>query len=507
MIPILTVKQMRAVDSKASTEFGINSLVLMENAGRGCAEDIIRELSPPKDRYILVFCGPGNNGGDGVVAARWLTQAGYDVNIVLMEPGKASPDLKTNLATAEKLGINVSDFKDMESDLETVVEGAGLIVDAIYGTGFKGKLPEKVKSLIQTVNAGWTPVCSVDIPTGLDADNGLCDICLRANLTVTMETFKPGHFLGVAKLVRGKLTNVPIGTTDIAYRNDIDIWLAEDSDLQFDHRFPTAHKGDYGRLVIIGGMQGFTGASFLAAKAALRAGAGYVYVYHRQELAQLYASRLTEALPFSVPETADGLPDQSKLEEMWKSANTILIGPGLGRDAWAREMYRIVLDQKDKSLVLDADALNLLAENKQDLPRLNSPEVIITPHWGEFCRLANIGMAELNQDPIKALRDFQSDSRMIILLKSHLSLLRSLAAIVMINHGNDGLATGGSGDVLAGIIASLVAQGLGTGQAALFGAILLGRTAENLARKRSTASILPSDLIEELMVFASEERA
>lgn len=505
MIPILTVEQMRAVDGKAITELGIPSLVLMENAGRGCVTKILEHFKLSKDGYVVVVCGPGNNGGDGAVIARWFNILGYNTLIILTDSEKASPDQKHNLELCEKLKIKTMSIPEKESELKFYLDNAALIVDAIYGTGFQAMMPDHVIQLVERINESRTPVCSVDIPSGIHGDNGLTGICVEAELTLAMETYKPGHFFGRAKLYCGKLDRVPIGINETMYEDISHTWLANYEDLPSDGRFATAYKSMYGRVVIIGGREGYTGASLLATKAALRTGAGYVYVYHRKELASLYASRLTEALYVSVPEDDEGLPEAQQLTELWKDASVILIGPGLGRDPWALRILNIVLEQHATPLVIDADALNLISENRDMLPLLDRYELVITPHWGEFCRLADINMDDLDNDPIGKLRSFMPESPVTILLKSHFSLIRHEEDVFITNSGNDGLATGGSGDVLAGIVASRIAQNEHMALSAIAGSLILGRAAEQLATKRGTASILPSDVVEEILVHPRKE--
>ncbi|NLK50194.1 MAG: NAD(P)H-hydrate dehydratase [Candidatus Cloacimonetes bacterium] len=499
MHPILTPAQMRACETVAIQELGIPSILLMENAGHGTAQHIDSFFPDYNKKRILILCGNGNNGGDGAVIARWLNILGHGVHIVLVNDKKPSRDLKKNLDICSQMGVPISSLPPEEEDLQKLILSSTLIVDAIYGTGFRGELPPEIARLVQMVNDSLIPICSVDIPSGLCAVSGDTQLAFDASLTVAMEAYKPGHFLGKGKIFCKELRIAPIGIprhftgefTNLALFDEADYWLPE--------RNPTAHKGTYGRLVIIGGNTGFTGASLLATGAALKSGVGYVYLYHRPEHTALYASRLTEALHQPVPETAKGLPDAAKLDKLWANADAILIGPGLGTDAWALEMLKLVLKRKDVRLILDADALNLIAENRNLLPHLMRPDIVITPHWGEFCRLAEISMEDLRSDPLQHLLAFLPQSPMTILLKSSCSLMRFKDQVVVISAGNDALATAGSGDVLSGIIASFRAQGLDPAQAVTMGALLLGKTATELSKQRATQSIIPSDIIANLM--------
>ncbi|MCB5229319.1 MAG: NAD(P)H-hydrate dehydratase [Candidatus Cloacimonetes bacterium] len=499
MYPILTPAQMRACETDAIQDLGIPSILLMENAGHGTTQHIDSFFPDYNKERILILCGNGNNGGDGAVIARWLNILGHGVHIVLVNDKKQSRDLKKNLDICSQMGVPISSLPPEEEDLQKLILSSTLIVDAIYGTGFRGDLPPEIVRLVQMVNETLIPICSVDIPSGLCAVSGDTQLAFNASLTVAMEAYKPGHFLGKGKIICGELRLAPIGIPRNFARQYSDLTLFEEADYWLPERNPTAHKGSFGRLVIIGGNTGFTGASLLATGAALRSGIGYVYLYHRPEHTALYASRLTEALHQPVPETAKGLPDAAQLDKLWANADAILIGPGLGKDAWALEMLKLVLKRKDIPLILDADALNLIAENKKLLPHLMRPDIVITPHWGEFCRLAEVSMEDLRSNPLEQLAAFLPQSPMTILLKSSCSLMRIMDQVAIISAGNDALATAGSGDVLSGIIASFLAQGLDTAQAVAMGALLLGKTATEQSKEREPASIIPSDIIANLM--------
>lgn len=496
---ILSAHEMKMVDEYAINTLGIPSLVLMENAGRGCAECIISHFPIVRKGKALILCGPGNNGGDGAVIARWLKILGCEVSILMVEEMIGSPSLELNLKLCRELGIEIIYNPNEVEDIKGLFQSASLIVDAIYGIGFRGRAEGMALEMTELANNSGKPICSVDIPSGINADNGLGWKYFRASLTIAMQACKPGHFLGSGKIACGALSCVSIGIPEDIYNQDMGFYLYEDEDFTPITRKPTIHKGDCGRLVIIGGAEGFTGATFLATGSALRSGIGYAYIYHREGLGTLFASRIPEALCRKIP-MLDGRVDEITLIKMWESASCILTGPGLGTDEMALQLLKTVLQMKDIPLVLDADALNLMARHPELMEALDNPNIVITPHWGEFCRLAGVSKDALENDPIAQLKAFMPHSQSTILLKSHVSLLRHGKEVAFINTGNEGLATGGSGDVLSGIIASFMCQGLPPQKAALSAALLLGKTANMLAKKRNPASIIPSDIIASLML-------
>jgi NAD(P)H-hydrate epimerase len=501
---LLTSNQMKDLDTRTIGEFGLPSRVLMETAGKGCAEVIAEHFRDHLEGGACILCGTGNNGGDGAVIARWLHTFGYDVSILYIgDAKKASAETKANLDLCRNLDIpleNIAGQDDLPLLMEMAKE-ATLVVDAIFGIGFKGRLKPWLDDLFSIVNSYADFIVAVDIPSGLDADNGFCENAIYADATIAIESLKLGHVIGYGSEACGELHTVPIGIPSVFY-NSLDMAkLFLDEDFLPPVRYPQTHKNDYGKVYVFGGIPGFTGASVLAARAALRAGCGYAFVLHRLELMSLYAIKLTEALYAPIPENPKtGQPDSRTLIQMVSDAGAILIGPGLGRDAYALKLLETILNNVKAPLVVDADAISLIADNPDLFKYLAKPNILLTPHWGEFARLAGIDKNNLEKDCLKPLRDFVSAHKVRILLKSHYTIYQDEQETWINVSGNDGLATGGSGDVLAGIITSFLAQGLEISEAAISASYLLGHTAEEVAEIRGTASILPSDIIENLFV-------
>ncbi len=505
---LLSSAQMKELDSRTINEFGLPARLLMENAGRACAQAIFDHYPEKLAGIICVLCGQGNNGGDGAVIARCLNTWGCEV--VILSVGKSQPSSETqvNLELCAKLGIpiyEVSTRKDLKL-VQDLIRHSELLVDALFGTGFKGGLDPWLNELVDLVNSYADFIVAVDIPSGLNADTGHCVNAIYADATLAIASMKTGHVIGLGKEVCGQVHWLDIGIPPQYFRELRTVKLFRDDDFCPPPRCAEYHKNDYGKVYVFGGIPGYTGASVMAAHAALRAGCGYVYVLHRIELMAVYALKLTEALSLAIPELPKtGHPDAKILLHLLSDASAVLIGPGLGRDDYSLRLLEIALKNLEVPLVVDADGINLISENPRLLKYISKPNVLLTPHWGEFSRLAGIDKQDLETDCLGALRAFVAEHSARVLLKSHYSIYHDESETLVNVSGNDGLATGGSGDVLAGIITSFLAQGEDFSAAAIQASHLLGKTAERLAETRSTASILPTDVVDNLLIIQKEE--
>lgn len=501
---ILTANQMRELDLRAINELGLPSRLLMENAGRECARIIYDEYPDRLYPLVTVLCGTGNNGGDGAVIARWLHLWGHEVVIIRLGGTKSSPETSENFKLCEKLGIpsfKVSSEKELAEKLLHMLRNSGLVVDAIFGLGFRGVPKPLMAKVFKLVNDFAEFIISVDIASGKNADTGEAKNAIQPDATLVIDSYKFGHVLGAGLPSCGTCHHVDIGIP-FSYHHAISpAQLFGAEDFQPPPRSRQSHKGSYGRAFIFGGIPGYTGASVMAAHAALRAGCGYAYLLHRIELMAVYAIKLTEALSLAIPETAKTqMPEQKTLLHLLSQASAVLIGPGLGRDDYSLRLLEIALKNLKIPLVVDADGLNLISENPELFIYLKRPNVLLTPHWGEFTRLSGVSMDDLRADCLAPLKDFVAKYGAQVLLKSHFSIYHDEKNTLINASGNDGLATGGSGDVLAGIITSFLAQGQQIPLAAMNASFLMGKTAENLAQSRATASILPTDIIQNLFV-------
>lgn len=427
-----------------------------------------------------------------MVIARHLHAAGLHVCIMLCLQGKMSPETAQNLDRCGILAIPVIESKDLDDVLD---DDTALIIDALFGIGFKGELDPDISHLVEQINQQNCPIIAIDIPSGIDANTGNGS-GIMATATIAIEEYKLGHFLAEGRKHSGKLHLVKIGIP-LEYKLGIDYYILDDDDLILPNRPIDAHKGSFGKVFLIGGSVDYPGSIMLSAKAALKSGAGLVYLYSRKENLHYYANPM-EIMPRAIPETKDGLPDPKALESALKAATAIVVGPGMGLDPYALKVLETVLKCSEVPTVVDADAITLIAMHHELKQLLNREGIILTPHKGEFCRLLGIDMDTLNQDIIMHVDQFRRQHKCALLLKDHCSIYADQYRVILLQSGNDALATGGSGDVLSGIIASFAAQQLSQTKAVCSASLLMGKTAERLSRSRHSYSVRPTDIIEHL---------
>ena len=314
---LLSTEQMRELDRRTIKECNLSSRILMETAGKGCADLLVREFPAQMENGILILCGNGNNGGDGAVLARWLHHYGYVVTLVNIQLGNLSSETKTNFAICQSLGIKVHKVKSEKhlSWLKEMVSMHSMVVDAIFGIGFKGELEPWLKELFFYISAFAEFKVALDIPSGLNADTGNTEMAIWVDATLCIANLKLGHIIGLGREICGKLYIVDIGIPALFYEdNDNYVRLFTEKDFFPPIRISTYHKNDYGKVYIFGGISGYTGASIMAARAALRAGCGYAFVLYRKRLMSIYSVKLTEALNQPIPEN----PEDNLPENCWK---------------------------------------------------------------------------------------------------------------------------------------------------------------------------------------------
>jgi NAD(P)H-hydrate epimerase len=463
-LELLTPSEMTQAD-RLAVESGVPSLTLMENAGRAVADEAIRRWSP---RKTLVLCGPGNNGGDGLVTARYLKKAGWDVRVAVLG---SRANLKGDVAAMAKL---------WDGSFETVEKGvfrdAELVIDAIFGAGFSRPLEEEAKDIANELNALDVPVLAVDVPTGLQGDFGraLGDTCIEADVTVTFFRKKPGHLLMPGRALCGEVVAADIGIPEAALEV-IRPKLFEDTPALWAADFPwpkeDAHKYARGHCVVVSGPAHATGAARLAARGALRIGAGLVSVASPPDAVEVNAVELTAIMikPF---DGAKGLA--SLLED--KRLNAVVLGPGAGVGPSTKEMVAAVLATQ-ASAVLDADALTSFQDDPKALHQLLREPCVLTPHEGEFERVFP-GLLKRSSTKIEAVRAAAATARCTVLLKGADTVIAAPDGRTAINgHAPPELATAGSGDVLAGLIGGLMAQGIDSYKAAVMAVWLHGEAA------------------------------
>jgi hydroxyethylthiazole kinase-like uncharacterized protein yjeF len=508
MIPLLTSDQMRALDAHAIDQIGIHGIVLMENAARGLLEAIEEQFDDVEGLTVAIVSGPGNNGGDGFALARQLHLRGADVDVFLLCDEKSlKGDALANYLLLEPLDIPVIPWhRESESIL---LDEYDLVVDALFGTGAV-RAPESVYAeAIDAINDATGFVLSVDVPSGVDATTGqVPGKAVFADLTVTLQYAKTGLLLPPGRDYVGDLIIAPVsipGKEEIVVAAPLA--LPEDEDV-LEHLPPRprdAHKGDFGNVLVVAGSRGMSGAARLVAMAALRSGAGLVKVAVPESVRAEVAAFRPEIMTIGLPETASGAIAASAIETLkpyleW--ADVVALGPGLGQDPDTARFLEGLFSAARQPFVIDADGLNLIAAHGL-LSKLPA-ETILTPHPGEFDRLAGAKYADFHSRATAA-RDFAQAHRLTLVLKGSPTLCFDARGYGVLNPtGNPGLATAGSGDVLTGMIAALRAQGVGPHAAAWVAVFLHGRSADLLVEDTGTASLVAGDVITGLpAAFAS----
>ncbi|ABZ84275.1 yjef family protein [Heliomicrobium modesticaldum Ice1] len=499
---LVTAEEMRRFDARATDEFGIPSLLLMENAGIQVAREVSRQFPGGiRGKRVLLLCGKGNNGGDGFVSARHLVNSGAEVKLFLLASEReVRGDALTNLTIYQRMGGKVyalMDPKDLNA-LRMAILSTDLVVDAVYGTGFTGSTPELASRAFEIINEAGLPVVAVDLPSGLEADTGkIPSACLRATVTVTLGLPKFGLAVEPGASAAGEIVvaDISLPREMIESTHIPRALLTEELCRSWLRRRPaTAHKGDFGHLLIAGGQAGMAGAVVLAALGALRAGVGLLTVAVPQTILPLVAPQVPEAMTWSLPDQAGGLTGQS-LQERDRSAFTAtVVGPGLGRAAERADFLLACLEGAVGPVVIDADGLNALADNIDLLAAAKGP-VILTPHPGEMARLAGCDTVAVQSDRAGVATRYAREWGCIIVLKGARTLVVTPDGQVYVNPtGNPGMAAGGSGDVLAGIIGALAAQGFAAERAAALGVYIHGLAGDCSARRLGQRAMSAGDI-------------
>lgn len=503
MSDLATAAQMRELDRRAIEERGIPSLRLMEKA----AERVYFHAaisSCPRDAPIAIFAGAGNNGGDGIALARLLRKRGYSKTRAFLAGSreKMSEDCREMARRYQRDGGILEDFQPGNREQAAFAQSARRIVDAILGVGLNKPLQGAALDAARLINASRTRVISVDIPTGVEADTGrVLGDAVRANYTVTFTLGKPGLYVG-----RGAACAGAVDIRDIGIPRDL---LAEATFLShaveilqvrqwLPRRDLLAHKGNFGKILIIGGSAGYTGAPVLAARGALRCGAGLVTAAVPEMVYPIVAAKCDEAMVHPLPDEGGRLSRASLpgLLELLEGKDAALVGPGLGWSGGAEELACALVEGARCPLVVDADGLNALSRHMDILEERRGRATILTPHDGEFARL---GGDLSSGDRLDAARRFAERYGCILVLKGHGTVTALPDGNCYVNTtGNPGMAVGGSGDALAGMILSLLGQGLPPERAVPCAVWLHGRAGDMAARDKGEYGMLPSDLIEQI---------
>jgi hydroxyethylthiazole kinase-like uncharacterized protein yjeF len=502
---VVTAQIMQEIDKRAIEEYGIPGLQLMETAGRSCVEEIIAAFG--LNGSCVVMAGKGNNGGDGYVIARLLGQKGWNVKVIILaDREQVTGDAAVNL---EKLPGSVINYCSHEGQLSALymeeIFQADVIVDALLGTGLRSNVSGIYLEAIDLINASGRPVVSVDIPSGIDGTTGrVMGDAVRANITVTFAFAKLGHVLYPGAEHTGRLVVADIGIPSklMETASGYD-FLNEDTMRPMLHRRDRqAHKGHFGHCLIIAGSTGKTGAAALAANSAVRAGSGLVTLAAAESIHSILEIKTTEVMTAPLPDSGSGHLTNSAfpaIEKLLVDKDAVAIGPGLGCHPGTYALVQNLVETVTVPLVIDADGLNALAEDITVLKRKKSKQIILTPHPGEMSRLLGTSIPDIEAIRISVAQEFASNYGVFLVLKGARTIIASPAGSAAINgSGNPGMATGGMGDVLTGIIVSLLGQGYAAWDACCLGVFLHGFAADMVAEEKGEIGIIASDVLEKL---------
>ena len=500
---------MRACDRFAIRKLNIPGLILMENAGRGVVGVMKSHFGALEGKSVIIFCGKGNNGGDGFVAGRHLYNEGAKVIIVLLGSSRELPsDASVNYAIVKNIvrtsagdpELRLFEWKSKVNFAMLPV--ADFVVDAIFGTGFSGPVRGIYKEAIGWINSSSGKRISIDIPSGVDADTGgVTNVAVNACLTVTLGVRKTGLTVGQGMSYAGlvKVADLGISAQNL-YPPKQRTFLVGDADVAgiLPRRSVFSHKHSVGKIFVLAGSRGLTGAAAMASNSAMIAGAGTVILGTPASVYPILAKKLTEVMVDPLSESAEGTLGGLSYEKVKKHmgwADLLILGPGLSRHPDTVELVQRIISECDKPMLIDADGLNALSEDRSILKRHRSKDVVITPHTGELSRLTGIPAEEIEFNRMEIARDSARQFKVTVVAKGAPTVTASENGTVFINPtGNPGMATAGSGDVLAGLIGGLWAQGMERSAAAYAGVYVHGRAGDRAKEKFGEKSMMATDI-------------
>jgi ADP-dependent NAD(P)H-hydrate dehydratase / NAD(P)H-hydrate epimerase len=458
---IVTDSEMREIDRVTSEHFSVPSLTLMENAGTAVAEFAARAYS---DGSFGVICGKGNNGGDGFVVARKLHELGRNVQVLLLaDPAELRGDAAINYEKLPVKPVIAKATDELNSEAAQSVFESHVLIDAILGTGFRPPVSGLYAKVIERINASTAPVIAVDIPSGADADvvGNQTGAVARADALVTFTAPRPAHVFGY--LTAGPIVVAPIGSPDEAIQSSLNLNLITAKEVAplLAPRPRDSNKGMYGHVLVVGGSLGKAGAVAMAGFSALRSGAGLVTVATPRSVLPTVASFHPELMTEPLEETGDGTISSHALhaiEQLAAKKTVLAIGPGISRNEETAGVVRNIVANSDVPMVLDADGLNAFEQNRDEL-KGNGRTIVLTPHPGEMSRLTGMATASIQRDRVEVARKYAQEHGVILVLKGDRTIVANAAGETWVNPtGNPGMATGGTGDILTGMIAGMLAQ-------------------------------------------------
>lgn len=505
---VVTAEIMQKLDRRTIDEAGIPGMVLMENAGRGAVREILASYPEILKGKVAVLAGSGNNGGDGYVIARYLMNRGVHVTIFLMAAqDKVKGDARSNLDILLKMNASIVDVNDLDvwKTMLPELEGYGLIVDAIFGTGLRSDVRGLVKEVIRDINRFNIPKVAVDLPSGLHANTGdVMGACVKAERTITFALPKRGLLVYPGADFIGRLKVVDIGIPSYILDKEkiADHLLSFENLSQFiKTREPNSHKGDYGHVLIVAGSQGKTGAAALSCQSAVRIGAGLVTLGIPESLNSIMEEKLTEVMTEPLAEETPGFLGVSSfetIERLMEGKKVLALGPGISNHEGTVKLVHRIVEESTIPLVIDADGINALSVDTGPLKKAKIP-VVLTPHPGEMARLVGLTPKEVQKDRVAVARDFAQTHGCYLVLKGMRSLIAEPEGDVFINPtGNAGMASGGMGDVLTGMIAGLMAQGYDVATSTKLAVFMHGLAGDMVAFEKGPVGLIAGDLVNEI---------
>jgi len=507
-IYVVSSEEIRAID-RETIAGGVPGGELMERAGEGAVELIREHYKSRLRRGVVIVAGKGNNGGDAFVMARLLHKRRVWVEMFLAaRESDLAGDAKKNWQRWKRAGGRVRPLDGVEglTALAEATSRAGLVVDGLFGTGLRGELDERAQAIVSVMNAAAVPIVAIDVPSGLDADRGVpLGAAVQATMTATFAYPKTGLLLQPGATYAGEVVVVDIAVSPLALEKVAPrqrLLTAEVVASALPPRAEDTHKGTYGHVVALAGAAGKSGAALLCGRAALRAGAGLVTIAAPGPALGAMLSHTPELMTEALPDT-DGAwkfsrDESTRIAALLQGKDAVILGPGIGTGADAKALTEWLIEASPRPVVIDADGLNCLATNVSWLAKKRS-SIVLTPHPGEMGRLVDRPTSAVQADRVGVARRFATEHGVTVVLKGSRTVIASPGGIVSINPtGNPGMASGGMGDALAGIIGSLLAQGLAADEAAEAGVYWHGAAGDRVAKRQGEAGLLASDLIGEL---------
>ncbi|GAA0733910.1 NAD(P)H-hydrate dehydratase [Clostridium oceanicum] len=486
----------RKIDSYCINNLGIPGIVLMENA----VLKVIDNIDLNNYHNFVVVCGSGNNGGDGLGVARHLYTLNKNVKVFLIGSSKKlSNDCKVNYEILKNMKVNITKVENIEdvTNLRDAINKSDMVIDSIFGTGITRDVAGVYDSVISIINENSKYTLSIDVPSGLNGDTGeVQGNCIKANKTVSFQLYKEGFLNYGTDKFTGKIVVTSIGipekVIDKFYEKK---FIIEEKNIKENliKRKKYGHKGTYGKVLIVSGSKGFSGAPYICTEAAVKSGSGLVNLVCHKDIYEVVASKLVEAMVFTY--------EDSIVESLIEKSNSIAIGPGMGNNSYTKGFLEKIIKKSNCPLIIDADGINALKDNLDILKKAKS-DIILTPHFGEFSRITGYSIEDISKNRLKLAKEFANKYGVILLLKGYNTIITDGESLIINSTGSSAMASGGMGDCLTGMITSFIGQGYSSMKAAYLAAYIHGYTGDKLAK--SMFSVSASDVLKEIPISIKE---